>query len=176
MNSIYHKTVKAPNEIFSGSPKSDLLCRSPPFRSRLWRCVAYAFVSLAHFEGFTAVIIKEKQKMVKAELKTQVEYGISPPCVATLPRPAVRRMTARGLIQTVAKTPQNSSQAERTARFLNSAICAGRELDAEVSLGPNPDRKPGRTVDLDGPVLPSGRATIERDTLTVRVSEPYIGG
>lgn len=115
--------------------------------------------------------VKEKQ------VDTELYYGMSSVCEASLPESKVRNMTARNVILAVASSPQSSEPARRAARVVTEAIRRGRDMDVEVYEGKKSDEVSGRPVELGDVVIPDKDEQFPKtDRLTLQVSEPYVGG
>ena len=128
---------------------------------------------------------KEKRKV-----DFGVEFGMSTQCCATLDEDDVLGKTTKNLIQDISAEPQETEAAERTARVLKDVLSKNRPVDVEIAPGPNDYTKPGRPIGIDQ--VPFERndeeieveqkpfktkdEEIETDEVTLRVTEPYVGG
>ena len=142
---------------------------------------------------------KEKRKM-----DFGIEFGMSTQCCATLDEDDVLGKTTKTLIQDIAAVPQETEAAERTARVLKDVLSKNRPVDVEIAPGPNDYTEPGQPIGIDQ--VPFERndeenetdqepfktndavieieqkpsktkdEEIETEEVTLRVTEPYVGG
>jgi hypothetical protein len=112
--------------------------------------------------------------MQKELVDAEVQYGIGAVCEATLEEP--QGLTARELIREVIGRPQKSEPAQRAARVLAEVIDSGRTLDVEVTKKQNSHERLAEPAEPNDVVIKSRDESIETDKLTLRASEPYVGG
>jgi hypothetical protein len=115
----------------------------------------------------------------KKQIDTEVQYGMGAACSATLLESEVFNVPARKVIMAVVNSPQSTEPARRTARVVAEAICSGRTMDVEIYNGIKSSNIEGRPIEL-GDVVISDKDKNEQNpktnNLTLRISEPYIGG
>jgi hypothetical protein len=116
---------------------------------------------------------------VSAEVDVSVVYGMGGACAGRFPRHSVEGLAARDLVQQVIQRPQPAGPAARTAQVLAEVLRSRREIDAELTDGPDEATGRGQPITLDQVVV-RGRSDApqspERDDVTIRISESYRGG
>ena len=113
---------------------------------------------------------------LKEKVRTRADYGLGGRCTADLPRGRVEGRTVRELLSTIVDTPQSSDPSRKTAQALKELLGSSRTFDLEVVCGPHDITSPGEPAELDDPVPPIDRSGDRTDTLSIRVSETYVGG
>lgn len=115
--------------------------------------------------------------MVTQQVHARVIYGMGAPCDALLPREEVESSPVSEVVNRVISSPQPSEPARRAASVLAEAIRNRRVLNVEVVRGTNGDAAVGQPVSLHD-VMPPKRQdpTSIPEEVTVRVSEPWVGG
>lgn len=109
--------------------------------------------------------------------KLVVQYGMGAECTATLPDAEVNGKSAREVVTTVANTPQDTELAQGTAEVLKEIIGKRRLIDVEVARHPDNGGRAGEPIEMDDIVIKKGDEQIpESGLLTLRLSEPYVGG
>ena len=110
------------------------------------------------------------------EIMVEVTYGIGTSCVGRFDRAEVAEMPARALLERVAGSPQEPGRASRAAQVLAQVLRSERVLDAELMEG-EARRRP---ITLREKLLRSpggaGERGADRDRLSIRISESYVGG
>lgn len=113
----------------------------------------------------------------KNKIDAEVQYGMGAACSATLLESEVFNVPARNVIMAVANSPQPTEPARRTARVVVEAIRSGRTMDVEVYDGTKSSNVEGRPIELGDVVISDkDEQKLKTDNLTLRVSEPYVGG
>jgi hypothetical protein len=137
---------------------------------------------IGKWQPLKLIKIKERGKIMEVEEKqidTEVQYGMGAACSATLLESEVFNAPARKVIMAVVNSPQSTEPARRTARVVAEAICSGRTMDVEVYNETKSNNIEGRPIEL-GDVVISDKDKNEQNpktnNLTLRVSEPYVGG
>jgi hypothetical protein len=113
------------------------------------------------------------------EISVQVTYGIGHSCVGRFARAAVQEIPARDLIELVARSPQQPGRATRAAQVVTQVLRSERVIDAEVVEGSRGEVT-GRPIALDEKVVRARggreRSDEDRDEVSIRISESYVGG
>lgn len=107
-----------------------------------------------------------------------VKFGESAVCSLAVPIILIRSMTVRNLVRHVTSRPQPTEVKNHAARVvrdvMNKPREQSRELNIELIKGRD-DHIQGDFVGLHDVIDPDALAPIT-DTVTLHISEPYIGG
>ena len=104
-------------------------------------------------------------------VQIELQYGMGAACQAALQDTEIKNMTAADVILAVVNSPELITvPALRTARTIADVVASRRQIDLEISAGPDIQAKP---IDLRDKV---GQQIPHTGKITIKISEPYVGG